>query len=76
MNIQLPYDNNELNVHYLLAKNQEANTTSSLIILCFFCLGCLLYSISNTLLKTYKKKFIDAKYIILLLNKIHKLDLE
>ena len=76
MNIQLPYDNNELNVHYLLAKNQEANTTSSMIIVCFICLGCLLYTLSESIIRRYRKKLLKANVIITLIKKIHNLDLD
>ena len=76
MNIQLPYDNNELNVHYLLAKNQEANTTSSMIIVCFICLGCLFYTLSESIIRRYRKKLLEADIIITLIKKIHNLELD
>lgn len=76
MNIQMPYDNNELNVQYLLAKNQEVNTTSSMLIVCFLGVGCLFYTLSESIIRRYRKKLLKANVIITLIKKIHNLDLD
>ena len=76
MNIHLPYDNNDLNVNYLLAKNQELNTTSSMIVVCFMFLGCLFYSLSDSIIGKYRNKQNKLIIIVKLLNKIHNLELD
>ena len=76
MNLQLPYENSDLNVQYLISKNTEANTTSSLITLCFLVMLFIMYNLSHTVINNYKSKNVQLHYIIYLLNKVHKLELD
>ena len=76
MNIQLPYENSDLNVQYLLAKNTEVNTTSSMITVCFLVVLFFMYNTSKSVIDNYKSKNIQLQYILNLLNKVYKLDLD
>ena len=76
MNIDLPYQNSDLNVQYLISKNTEANTTASMITLCFLMVLFLMYNLSNSVINNYKSKNLQLHYIIYLLNKVHKLELD
>ena len=76
MNIDLPYQNSDLNVQYLISKNTEANTTASMITLCFLMVMFLMYNLSNSVINNYKSKNLQLHYIIYLLNKVHKLELD
>jgi len=76
MNIQLPYDNSELNVQYLLAKNTELNTASSMITVCFLVMLFIMYNTSKTVINSYKSKNLQLQYILNLLNQVYKLDLD
>ena len=76
MNIQLPYENSDLNVQYLLAKNTEVNTTSSMITVCFLAMLFIMYNTSKSVINNYKSQNIQLQYILNLLNKVYKLDLD
>lgn len=76
MNIQLPYENPDLNVQYLIAKNTEVNTTSSMITLCFFIMLFIMYNLSHSVINNYKSKNLQLHYIIYLINKVNKLGLD
>ena len=75
MNIDLPYQNFDLNVQYLISKNTEANTTASMITLCFLMVLFLMYNLSNSVINNYKSKNLQLHYIIYLKQK-HKLELD
>jgi len=76
MNIQLPYENADLNVQYLLAKNTEVNTTSSMITVCFLAVLFIMYNTSKSVIDNYKSQNIQLQYMLNLLNKVYKLDLD
>ena len=76
MNIQLPYENADLNVQYLLAKNTELNTTSSMITVCFLAMLFIMYNTSKSVIDNYKSQNIQLQYMLNLLNKVYKLDLD
>ena len=76
MNTNLPYENPELNVQYLIAKNTEVNTTSSMITLCFLVMLFIMYNLSYNVINSYKSKNLQLHYIVYLINKVHKLELD
>ena len=72
----LPYDNSELNIEYLIAKNQEANTTSSMITVIFLFFSIVIYSLFEGILPNYSTRLIKLTKLVYLIDTVHDLNLE
>ena len=72
----LPYDNSELNIEYLIAKNHEVNTTSSMITVIFLFFSIVMYSLFERLLSNYNTRLIKLTRLVYLIDAVHNLNLE
>jgi len=76
MNTTLPYDNCDLNIEYLIAKNQEVNTTSSMITVIFLICSIVMYSLFDGILINYRTRLIKLTKLVYLIDAVHNLNLE
>lgn len=72
----LPYDNSELNIEYLIAKNHEVNTTSSMITVIFLFFSIVMYSLFNGILTNYMSRIIKLTKLVYLIDNVYNLNLE
>lgn len=76
MKPDFPYDTPDLNIHYLIAKNQEANTTSSMITVIFLFFSIVIYSLFEGILTNYRTRLIKLTKLVYLIDTVHDLNLE